>query len=109
MFPSLLFGRGQKLKGTVVLMQKNVLDINALTAVQSPGGIIGGALGAIGSITGSILDTATAFLGRSVALKLISRTNADGKSCFPHYIYYILYSLYLIKNVRLRIWFLIFL
>ncbi|KAI5422523.1 linoleate 9S-lipoxygenase [Lathyrus oleraceus] len=77
MFPSLLFGRGQKLKGTVVLMQKNVLDINALTAVQSPGGIIGGAFGAIGSITGSILDTATAFLGRSVALKLISRTNAD--------------------------------
>ncbi|XP_058750359.1 linoleate 9S-lipoxygenase-like [Vicia villosa] len=77
MFPSLLFGRGQKLKGTVVLMQKNVLDINALTAAQSPTGIIGGALGAIGSITGSILDTATSFLGRSVALKLISRTSAD--------------------------------
>ncbi|CAI8607972.1 unnamed protein product [Vicia faba] len=77
MFPSFLFGRGQKLKGTVVLMQKNVLDINALTAAQSPAGIIGGAFGAISTITDSVLDTATSFLGRSVALKLISRTNAD--------------------------------
>ncbi|XP_004510411.1 linoleate 9S-lipoxygenase-like [Cicer arietinum] len=73
-----IFNRGEKLKGTVVLMQKNVLDINALTAVQSPGGIIGGAIGAIGDIAGSLLDTATSFLGRSIAFKLISATTDDG-------------------------------
>lgn len=79
---SFLFGKGSKLKGTVVLMQKNVLDINELTAAQSPTGIIGGAIGAIGGIAGSIIDTATSFLGRSVALKLISATSADGNNFF---------------------------
>ncbi|CAK8560361.1 unnamed protein product [Lathyrus sativus] len=74
---SFLFGKGSKLKGTVVLMQKNVLDINELTAAQSPGGIIGGTIGAIGGIAGSIIDTATSFLGRSVSLRLISGTSAD--------------------------------
>jgi len=70
--------RGQRLKGTVVLMRKNVLDINALTSAQSPTGIIGGALGFVGGVIGSTVDTLTSFLGRSVALRLISATAADG-------------------------------
>ncbi|MED6118858.1 Lox2p [Stylosanthes scabra] len=70
-------GHRQKLKGTVVLMRKNVLDINKLTSAQSVGGIIGGTIGLIGGAIGSSIDTLTAFLGRSVALKLISATSAD--------------------------------
>jgi len=73
-----LINRGHKLKGTVVLMRKNVLDINALTSAQSPTGIIGGAIGAVGGVIGSTVDTLTSFLGRSVALRLISATAADG-------------------------------
>lgn len=73
-----IINRGQKLKGTVVLMQKNVLDINALTAIKSPTGIVTGAFGAIGGAIGTVVDTATSFIGRSVALKLISATSADG-------------------------------
>jgi len=83
MFPvvSGIFNRGQKLKGTVVLMRKNVLDINALTSAQSATGIIGGAIGAVGDIIGTGVDTLTSFLGRSVALKLISATSADCMFC----------------------------
>lgn len=67
---SFLFG--QKIKGTVVLMQKNVLDINTLLdPTKALGGILNG--------VGSILDTATSFLGRSVSLQLISATEADCK------------------------------
>ncbi|XP_057457403.1 seed linoleate 9S-lipoxygenase-3 isoform X2 [Lotus japonicus] len=51
-----MLNRGQKIKGTVVLMRKNVLDINSLT---------------------SVVDNLTAFLGRSVSLQLISSTKAD--------------------------------
>jgi len=77
-----IINRGEKLKGTVVLMQKNVLDINELTAAKSPTGIIGGVIGgAIGAV-GTAIDTATAFLGRNVALKLISATSADGNNNF---------------------------
>ncbi|KAL1339390.1 hypothetical protein AAHE18_U032900 [Arachis hypogaea] len=72
-----LINRGQKLKGTVVLMRKNVLDINELTSAQSASGIIGGAIGVIGGAIGTTVDTLTAFLGRSVAFKLISATSAD--------------------------------
>ncbi|KAK2353189.1 linoleate 9S-lipoxygenase [Trifolium repens] len=72
-----IFDKTPKVKGTVVLMQKNTLDINALTGAQSAGGIFGGAIGAIGDIAGNILDTATSFLSRSVGLKLISATSAD--------------------------------
>lgn len=74
-----LVNRGHKVKGTLVLMQKNVLDINALTSAQSATGILGGALGALGGAVGSVVDTLTSFLGRSVALRLISATSADGK------------------------------
>jgi linoleate 9S-lipoxygenase len=78
-----LINRGQKLKGTVVLMQKNVLDINELTAVKSdPIGIVGGVIGAVGGAVGTFVDTATSFLGRNVALKLISATVADGNNKF---------------------------
>jgi len=77
-----IINRGEKLKGTVVLMQKNTLDINALTAAKSPTGIIGGAFGIVGDVAGNILDTATSFLGRSIALKLISATSADGNNFF---------------------------
>nr|CAA53730.1 lipoxygenase [Pisum sativum] len=73
-----IINRGQKLKGTGGLMQKNVLDINALTAIKSPTGIVTGAFGAIGGAIGTVVDTATSFIGRSVALKLISATSADG-------------------------------
>ncbi|GAU51607.1 hypothetical protein TSUD_414390 [Trifolium subterraneum] len=72
-----IFDKGPKVKGTLVLMQKNVLDINELTGAQSAGGIFGGAIGAITDIAGSLLDAATAFLGNSVALKLISATSTD--------------------------------
>ncbi|KAJ1420343.1 PLAT/LH2 domain [Sesbania bispinosa] len=65
---SFLFG--QKIKGTVVLMRKNVLDINSITSAE---GIIDGAIDGIGSI----FDTLTSFLGRSVALQLISATKPD--------------------------------
>ncbi|KAH1145171.1 hypothetical protein GYH30_041137 [Glycine max] len=65
-----LLHRGHKIKGTVVLMRKNVLDVNSVTSV---GGIIGQGL----DLVGSTLDTLTAFLGRSVSLQLISATKAD--------------------------------
>ncbi|CAL0332441.1 unnamed protein product [Lupinus luteus] len=69
-----LINRGQKIKGTVVLMRKNVLDINSLTSV---GGILGTGL----DILGSAVDGLTTFLGRNVSLKLISstKTDANGK------------------------------
>ena len=61
---------GPKIKGTVVLMQKNVLDINSITSAE---GIVDTTLGGVGSV----LDTLTSFLSRSVSLQLISATKAD--------------------------------
>lgn len=66
-----ILNRGHKIKGTVVLMRKNVLDINSLTSAP---GIIGQGL----DILGSTVDNLTAFLGRSVSLQLISATKSDG-------------------------------
>ena len=60
-----LFNRSQKVKGTVVLMRKNVLDINSITSVR---GLIGTGI----NIIGSTIDGLTSFLGRSVCLQLIS-------------------------------------
>lgn len=74
-----LLNRGQKLKGTVVLMRKNLIDVNELLAAQSATGIIGGAFNAVGGLIGTTVDTLTSFLGRNVAFKLISGTSADGK------------------------------
>ncbi|KAK2353183.1 linoleate 9S-lipoxygenase [Trifolium repens] len=68
-----------QVKGVVVLMHKNVLDINALlTSVKSASGVIKGAFNAANGVAGNIFDTATASLGCSVALRLISATAADG-------------------------------
>lgn len=72
------FNRSQKVKGTVVLMHKNVLDINALTSVQSVTSLIKSGFKVANGIAGSICDTYTSTLGCSVALRLISATNADG-------------------------------
>ncbi|XP_058780249.1 seed linoleate 9S-lipoxygenase-3-like [Vicia villosa] len=65
-----ILNRGHKIKGTVVLMRKNVLDINNLTSV---GGVIGQGF----DVIGSTVDNLTAFLGRSVSLQLISATKPD--------------------------------
>ncbi|KAE9584708.1 putative linoleate 9S-lipoxygenase [Lupinus albus] len=59
-----------KIKGTVVLMQKNVLDINSLLSAEK---VVNGVLEGITSIW----DTASSFLGRSVSLQLISATKTD--------------------------------
>ncbi|CAI8607975.1 unnamed protein product [Vicia faba] len=70
--------RGQKVKGTVLLMQKNVLDINALTSATSTSGLIKGGFKVAGGITSSLIDTYTSTWGRSVAFRLISATATDG-------------------------------
>ena len=68
------FNRSQKVKGTVILMHRNVLDINALTAGLN----ITGGFKVLGNLTSSIIDTYASILGSSVALRLISATSADG-------------------------------
>ncbi|XP_020218679.1 seed linoleate 9S-lipoxygenase-2 [Cajanus cajan] len=65
-----LFNRSQKVKGRVVLMRKNVLDINSITSVK---GVIGTGI----NLLGSAVDGLTSFLGRSVSLQLISSTKPD--------------------------------
>ncbi|AET01663.1 putative linoleate 9S-lipoxygenase [Medicago truncatula] len=75
-----LFDKHQKVKGTVVLMQKNVLDINELTAAQSAGGVVDSFFDFVGDAAGTVADTATSLFRRSVALWLISATVADGKT-----------------------------
>jgi len=88
-----LINRGHKLKGTVVLMRKNVLDVNSVTSV---GGIVGQGL----DILGSTVDNLTAFLGRSVSLQLISATKPDGSFLlllFTSYQYiYFLFCVYIV-------------
>ncbi|XP_058743495.1 seed linoleate 9S-lipoxygenase-like [Vicia villosa] len=74
-----IFDKGQKIKGTVVLMPKNVLDFNAITSVGK-GNIVdvaGNIVGGLTGIVGGALDTATAFLGRNVSMQLISATKTD--------------------------------
>ncbi|KAG4978856.1 hypothetical protein AAZX31_13G328800 [Glycine max] len=72
-------GGGHKIKGTVVLMRKNVLDFNSVADLTK--GNVGGLIGTGLNVVGSTLDNLTAFLGRSVALQLISATKplANGK------------------------------
>jgi len=66
-----IFGNNkQKIKGTVVLMRKNVLDINS---ILNPTNVIDSAL----DFAGSLLDAATAF-ATSISIQLISSTKADG-------------------------------
>ncbi|QHN76296.1 Seed linoleate 9S-lipoxygenase [Arachis hypogaea] len=61
---------GAKITGTVVLMQKNVLDVNSITSVE---GILDTSLGGVISI----VDTLSSFLGFSVAFQLIGATKPD--------------------------------
>lgn len=82
-----LLNRSKKLKGTVVLMHKNVLDINAIKSAKSAAGILRGAAGVVSDLVGNSVDTLTCCVGRSVALWLISATAADGS--------YLLFSLLL--------------
>lgn len=73
-----MFGVGRKhtIKGTVVLMRKNVLDFNSVADLTK--GNVGGLISSGLNVIGSTVDNLTAFLGRSVALQLISATKADG-------------------------------
>ncbi|BAT98352.1 hypothetical protein LR48_Vigan346s002500 [Vigna angularis] len=73
-----LLNRSKKLKGSVVLMHKNVLDINAIKSAKSATGILRGAAGVVSDLVGNSVDTLTCCVGRSVALWLISATAADG-------------------------------
>ncbi|KAL2337925.1 hypothetical protein Fmac_012371 [Flemingia macrophylla] len=74
-----IFNKGQKIKGTVVLMPKNVLDFNAIASIPSGGvtGAVTGIFGGVTTVAGNIIDNATAFLGRNVSLQLISATQTD--------------------------------
>lgn len=77
-----LIKRGQKVKGTVLLMQKNVLDINDITSATSTSGLIKGGFKVAGGITNALIDTYTSGWGRSVAFRLISATATDGNNVF---------------------------
>lgn len=61
-------------------MPKNVLDFNAITsaATGGVGSAVGGILGLATGTAGQIIDGATAFLGRSISLRLISASKTDG-------------------------------
>ncbi|XP_061365129.1 seed linoleate 9S-lipoxygenase-2-like [Gastrolobium bilobum] len=71
-----IINRGQKIKGTVVLMRKNVLDFNTISSTVTSGNV-GGIIGTGFNVIGSTVDGLTAFLGRSIGLQLISATKAD--------------------------------
>ncbi|XP_027343811.1 seed linoleate 9S-lipoxygenase-2-like [Abrus precatorius] len=70
-----IMNREHKIKGTVVLMRKNVLDFNTVANITS--GNVGGLIGTGLNVVGSTVDNLTSFLGRSVSLQLISATKAD--------------------------------
>nr|AAF60270.1 lipoxygenase 1 [Arachis hypogaea] len=71
-----ILNRGHKIKWTVVLMRKNVLDVDTFTDVAATANI-GGLIGTGINVIGSTVDALTAFLGRSVSLQLISSTQSD--------------------------------
>lgn len=70
--------KGHKIKGNLVIMRKNVLDINSITSVK---GVIGTGI----NIIGGVVDTVTA-LASHISIQLISATKADGKITFFHLI-----------------------
>ncbi|XP_015939187.1 linoleate 9S-lipoxygenase 1 [Arachis duranensis] len=75
-----IFNNNQKIKGTVVLMSKNVLDFNAITSAgSSVSGAVSGIFGTVSDVAGSVVDGATSIFSRSIALKLISATKTDGQ------------------------------
>lgn len=68
-----IFGnKGQKIKGNLVLMRKNVLDINSIT---NPANVVD----TVFDIFGSAIDTVTAFAA-SISVQLISSTKTDGNN-----------------------------
>jgi len=75
-----ILNKKHKIKGTVVLMPKNVLDFNAITSIRDGGigGAVGGIVGGVANVIGGVVDAATAFLGRNVSLQLISATQTHG-------------------------------
>jgi len=75
-----LFDKSHKIKGTVVLMPKNVLDANDLTTVQNGGlgSVVSGLFDAVSDVAGQVVDSATAIFARNVSFKLISATSTDG-------------------------------
>ncbi|KAG4945141.1 hypothetical protein JHK87_041148 [Glycine soja] len=62
--------KGHKIKGNLVIMRKNVLDINSITSVK---GVIGTGI----NIIGGVVDTVTA-LASHISIQLISATKTDG-------------------------------
>nr|XP_007135514.1 hypothetical protein PHAVU_010G135700g [Phaseolus vulgaris]ESW07508.1 hypothetical protein PHAVU_010G135700g [Phaseolus vulgaris] len=76
-----ILNKKHKIKGTVVLMPKNVLDFNAITSIPDGGigGAVGGIVGGVANVIGGVVDAATAFLGRNVSLQLISATQTHGE------------------------------
>lgn len=76
----ILGGNSDEIKGTVVLMSKNVLDFNEIvsTANGGVGGIVGGIFGTATKVVGGIADTATSIFSRNIAIQLISATKTDG-------------------------------
>ncbi|KAH1085205.1 hypothetical protein GYH30_017287 [Glycine max] len=80
MFGILGGNKGHKIKGTVVLMSKNVLDFNEIVSTTQ-GGLVGAATGIFGAATGivgGVVDGATAIFSRNIAIQLISATKTDG-------------------------------
>ena len=76
----ILGNKSQKIKGTVVLMAKNVLDFNAITSIPSGGvtGAVGGLIGTATGLVGQGVDAATSIFSRNISLQLISATKTDG-------------------------------
>ncbi|XP_057455131.1 seed linoleate 9S-lipoxygenase-like [Lotus japonicus] len=77
-----IFDKSKKIKGTLVLMPKNVLDLNAIVSARR-GGVLGlprSALGLVIDVAGQVVDGATAILSRNIHVQLISatKTNASG-------------------------------
>ncbi|BAT98350.1 hypothetical protein LR48_Vigan346s002300 [Vigna angularis] len=76
----ILGGKSHEIKGTVVLMSKNVLDFNEIVSTANAGvaGIVGGIFGTATKVVGGIADSATAVFSRNIAVQLISATKTDG-------------------------------
>ncbi|CAJ1955474.1 unnamed protein product [Sphenostylis stenocarpa] len=67
----LIGNKGHKIKGTMVIMRKNVLDINSITSVS---GVIGTGI----NIIGGVVDVVTA-LASHISIQLISSTKTDAQ------------------------------
>ncbi|XLU25829.1 hypothetical protein S245_061895 [Arachis hypogaea] len=80
----IMLNRGHKIKGTVVLMRKNVLDVDTFTDIAATANI-GGLIGTGINVIGSTVDALTAFLGRSVSLQLISSHGIPGAFYIKNY------------------------